>query len=771
MKSILFLTSLLFGAFAFSQMGTGQWRLHVSPTETVDVAAGNGVVLAAYPDGIQEYDVKSGESTYWTEVNSLSDINLTALFFDPVSDAFWVGYANGNIDKIKKNRVLNIPAIKLASVQGDKRVNKFYAHSGFIYVSSGLGIVKINPVKNEVVESYYPTGSADPILEVAIFQDTLYALTANKLLKGSLQNPALADQSQWTTDSRVETPAATAKYQNLVLFKNNLYLSYLDNVYGKDSIFQLSNAGFQMVVGDVDMEITNLKVLNNKLHVIQYYGVLSYEEINLAPTVLYSYSFTQQKYLKSIAFVGGDMYIGDAVHGLVYYNSIANNRILKIDGPPKNKYFRLGGTTDKIAVAGGSIYVNGFTYSTAGAYVLDGENWKLFDPYNQTAWQGKSIWDISTVTINPKNPNQMAFGSYSDEPLALSTNGNQITQLFDTSNSILQVSSEGNGMTLISDLKYDEKGNLWILNGESSKPLKVISSDGSWHAFDLGNNLKGVKSGKVVVDYNNNKWIYFPYIGMVGFKDGGTIANPADDKVRFFNKSIGELPSNNVTALAVDFDNKIWIGTDMGFAILYNSNGVFDAAAGDSKVQRIKLEFENQVSFMLGYTHITDIEVDGGNRKWMGTSGAGVFLLSADGTEIIQHFTKENSKLISDNIVDMQFNHSTGELFIITDKGMVSYRADASYEDPEYSDVIVFPNPVRPEFNGWITIQGIKYNSDIRVTDIAGNLVYKTTSNGGTAVWNGKNTSGEKVKAGVYLIWTASNDGKGRKVGKVTVIN
>lgn len=771
MKSILFLTSLLFANFAISQIGTGQWRLHVSPTETVDVAVGNGVVLVAYPDGIQEYDIKSGESTFWTEVNSLSDINITALFFDPLSDAFWVGYANGNIDKIKKNRVLNIPAIKIAQIPGDKKVNKFYQHSGFIYVSSGVGIVKINPMKNEVVESYYPTGSANPILEMVIFQDTMYALTANKLLKGSLQNPALADQSQWITDSRVETPASTAKYQNLVLFKNSLYLSYLDNVYGKDSIFQLSNAGFQMVVGDVDMEITNLKVLNNKLHVIQYYGVLSYEEINLAPTILYEYAFTQQKYLKSIAFSGEDMYIGDGFHGLVYYRSISDNRILKIDGPPKNKYFSLGGTKDKIAIAGGSIYVNGFTYSTAGAYVLEDEKWKLFDPFNQSAWAGKSIWDISTITINPKNTNQIAIGSYSKEPLALINDGKQIAQLYDTSNSIIEISKQGNGMTLISDLKYDEKGNLWIVNGECSKPLKVIASDGSWHQFDLGTNVKDIKSGKVVVDYNYNKWIYFPYTGMIGFKDGGTIANPSDDKVRFFNKSLSDLPSNNVTALAVDFDNKIWIGTDMGFAILYNSNGAFDAAQGSSKVQRIKLDYQGQTEFMLGYTHITDIEIDGGNRKWMGTSGAGVFLLSADGTEIIQHFTSENSKLVSNNIVDMQINQSTGELFIITDKGMVSYRSDATYEDPEYSDVIVFPNPVKPEFNGWITIQGIKYNSDIRITDVAGNLVYKTTSNGGTAAWNGKNTAGEKVKSGIYLIWTASNDGKGRKVGKVTIIN
>lgn len=773
MKSIIFLTSLLIVNYSFSQIGTGEWRLHVSPTETIDVAAGNGIVLAAYPDGIQEYDIESGESSFWTDVNSLSDINVTALFFDPVSDAFWVGYVNGNIDKIKKNTVQNIPAIKLAAIQGDKKVNQFYAYNGFIYVSSGLGIVKINPAKNEVVESYYPTGGTDPILEIVIFQDTIYALTSTQVLKGSMQNPALADQGQWIADSRVVAPATAVKYQNLVLFKNELYISSINEVYGLDTIFHISNSGMDYFVGSNEMQINNLKVLNNKLYVVQYYGFYAYEDVNLAPYILYEYGFSQAKNLKSLAVSNGDFYIGDAIHGLVYYRSQSENKKLAISGPPKNKFFSLGGTEDKLTITGGSLYVNGFTFSTAGGYVLEDEKWTLFDPFNQGAWQGKTVWDISSMTINPNNKDQIAMGSYGPTPLSIVHDGQQISEIYDPSNSLLQATSLGSGWTLISDLKYDEKGNLWIVNGESTSPLKVLSSDGTWHAFELGNEVRNKKSGKVVIDYNLNKWIYFPFTGMIGFKDGGTIGNPADDQYRFLNmgETTGDLPSNNVTALAVDFDNKIWIGTDAGFAILYNSDNIFNASPGQYNAQRIKLDFEGLTEYMLGYTHITDIEVDGGNRKWMGTSGAGIFLLSADGTEIIQHFTSENSRLISDNIIDMQFNHSTGELFIVTDKGLVSYRSDASYEDPEYSNVIVFPNPARPEFDGFITIQGIKYNSDVKITDVAGNLVYKTTSNGGTAVWNAENLNGEKVKTGVYLIWTASNEGKGRKVGKVTVIN
>ena len=232
----------------------------------------------------------------------------------------------------------------------------------------------------------------------------------------------------------------------------------------------------------------------------------------------------------------------------------------------------------------------------------------------------------------------------------------------------------------------------------------------------------------------------------------------------------GALPSSEVTALAVDFDNELWIGTDNGFAVLYNASNAFEASAGDYNAQRIKVEFEGNVEFVLGATAISDIEVDGANRKWFGTDNAGIILLSADGLEILEQHTVENSPLISNTILDLQMDHNTGELFIITDKGLISYRTDATFEDTDYSDVVVFPNPVRPEFTGPITIQGIKFDSDVKITDAAGSVVYQGRSNGGTATWDGKKLTGEPVTTGVYYIWTAPNEGKGRKVGKVLVV-
>ena len=322
-------------------------------------------------------------------------------------------------------------------------------------------------------------------------------------------------------------------------------------------------------------------------------------------------------------------------------------------------------------------------------------------------------------------------------------------------------------------MEYDDEGNLWIANCYSNKPLKVLKADGNWVSFETGTTPKGVFTSKLVIDNAGNKWMGLYERGLLAYNNNGTIDNLSDDSYKVLQTGTGNgnLPSNNVTAVAVDFDDEIWIGTEDGFVVLYNSAGVFGSTNVDAS--RILVNFEGNVEQLLDDTPISDIEIDGGNRKWIATASTGIFLLSADGQEVITHFTKENSPLISDNILDMEFDYQTGELFIVTDIGLVSYRSDATQGDPEYSNVTVFPNPVKPDYFGPITIQGIRYDSDVKITDVAGNLVYQTTSNGGTATWNGKTLTGENVPGGIYMIWTATNekkDGQNKKVAKVAVI-
>ena len=467
------------------------------------------------------------------------------------------------------------------------------------------------------------------------------------------------------------------------------------------------------------------------------------------------------------------MYIADRNSGILEMSGSGNRRIAD-SGPLHNSFFALNGTKDKIAVAGGVIQKTTFQYNVSGAYTFADESWHNFNRTTDALWDNKNVFDVSSIAINPNNTDQVAIGSYSEIPLSISDDGQKLTETFNQDNSPFIKHAAGiHDNICVSDVEYDSKGNLWVLNCFSLNPLKVYTKDKQWYQFPIQSSVQNKFSGRMIIDRNNHKWFAVLDEGLIGFNDNNTLDDPSDDQYVIINEgtNTGALPDGTVTAVAVDLDNEIWIGTPNGFAVLYNSEGAFGADPGDYNAQRIKIDFEGNVEYVLGNTSITDIEVDGGNRKWMGTANAGIFLLSADGMEVLASYTKENSPLISNNIIDMEFNDKTGELFIITDAGMVSLRTDASLGDDKYSDVIVFPNPVKPEFNGLITIQGIKEDSDVKFTDAAGNLVFRTTSNGGTATWDGKNLEGEKVSAGVYLIWTASNTEKGRKVGKVVVLN
>lgn len=756
----------------FSQIPTGNWRIHPLSHKTIDLAYGNGVVYNAFENAILEYDIASGDKSTWTSVNALSDVGITSLFFDTYSQGLFVGYENGKIDYIKNNKVINIPAIVLSNVSGLKKVNNFNAYNQKVYCSTGFGIVVIDPIKLEVSDTYYPTSNNTSIIDVDFANDSIFALTNTTLLKAKLSNPILADYSQWSQEANLPTLSSTSIYKDIVFLNDELYVLQQDPAYASDSVFCVKATGLEHVSQHIfNLEIYSISTFNNQIVVNVDGGTLLYQKI---VDGLYSqtnfYPMAGSGIVKSHFIGENEIWGGNHYKGLIHLKNGSQTNI-SIAGPPKDEFYRMTYNDGKIVVAGGGLDSKFMTYSHSGVYVFDNEEWTLMDEYNMDIWKGQQIWDYVSVAINPKNREEIAVGTYSTVPFSLIKNG-VVTEIFSGDNSEIEVNATSN-TTLISNLQYDKGGNIWMTNCFSSYPLKVYTTDGNWNKYAVSSSIMDKVINRFIIDNNGYKWMSASGAGIVVYDDKSTLTDESDDEVKVINNgaNTGALPSNDVNAIAIDLEGDLWVGTESGFAILYNASNIFNAEAGQYNAQRIKLEFEGNVEYLLGNTNITDIEVDGGNRKWLGTANAGLFLLSADGTEIIHSFTMENSPLISNTIMDLQLNHQTGELFIITDKGLISYRSDASAGDANYSDVKIFPNPVQPNFGGLITIQGIQYNSDVKITDVAGNLVYKTTSNGGTATWNGKTLDGQRVSTGVYLIWTAPNDGKGRKVGKVVVIN
>ena len=154
--------------------------------------------------------------------------------------------------------------------------------------------------------------------------------------------------------------------------------------------------------------------------------------------------------------------------------------------------------------------------------------------------------------------------------------------------------------------------------------------------------------------------------------------------------------------------------------------------------------------YLLGTEQINAIVVDGANRKWIGTQTSGIYLMSSDGLTTLAHFTTDNSTLLSNTILSIAIDPTTGEVFVGTGSGIASYRSDASDPKEDLTNAYAFPNPVRPNYAGVITITGLMENTTVNIIDAGGNLVCKTKSNGGIAVWDGCNFRGDRVGSGVY---------------------
>ena len=279
--------------------------------------------------------------------------------------------------------------------------------------------------------------------------------------------------------------------------------------------------------------------------------------------------------------------------------------------------------------------------------------------------------------------------------------------------------------------------------------------------------------GKIINTSTNQKWVLlWNGDGVFIFDIGEDIENDDDDLAKHLSIVDEEGDNYNVVfSIAEDLNGDIWIGTNKGPVIYYSPQQVFEENLIANRILVPINNPENQADYLLKDETISAIAIDGANRKWLGTLNSGVFLMSEDGTQEILHFQEDDSPLISNQINDIKIHPKTGEVFIATNKGLVSYMGQATEGNDSFKDVYVYPNPIRPGYEGDITITGLVSDVNVKITDITGNIVYETTSLGGQAIWDGKNFDGERVHTGVYLVFCTNDDGSKTHVTKLLFIH
>jgi ligand-binding sensor domain-containing protein len=314
-------------------------------------------------------------------------------------------------------------------------------------------------------------------------------------------------------------------------------------------------------------------------------------------------------------------------------------------------------------------------------------------------------------------------------------------------------------------MKYDKEGNLWLTNAKVNNGIKVLKSNNTWQSYNLNNivqNPKGLHYGNIDIDKNGTKWIASYAGGVIAFNE------KYNNKYIIINEENGNLPNNDVRCVAVDNRNQLWIGTFKGLRII-NSIDRF-VTENELSTTNIVIQ-EGDLAQELFYQQvIQDIKVDGSNNKWVAIADAGVFQVSPNGQTTIRRFTKENSPLPSNNVLDIEIDEVSGEVFFATDKGLVSYLGSSTRGDDDLQNVYAYPNPVRPGYTGTVKISGLMDKVNLKITDIEGNLVFETTSSGGTVEWDTTAFGKYKVASGVYMVFVTSSDAAETTVKKIMVV-
>lgn len=748
--------AVLFNASA-QEIPIGTWQDHLSYKSSVAVTHGNGITYCASESALFSYNNDDGSIERLNLVSGLSDIEITNVKFNSYNNKLIVAYKNGNIDIIDANKkITNLNFIKNnSSISGSKSVNKILFNNNLAYLSTGFGIVVLNTDKNEVADTYLygNLGAFINTNAVAFDNNYIYAATNNGVFFANKNSFNLADYNEWSQLSSL----SNQKYSNIVNYNGTLVVSTDSPNWESDSAYYFNGTTW-IKINNIGLNINKLETFNNKLLIVGS-GVGIYNTNFIQEDVLYTHGGSFGIDAADVHLDENNTYwIADKNNGLLKQKDNWNVSQIIPDGPNTSASFALDVNEDALWVVSGGYegyrMSNLFNIRKNYEWVQTPKN--MYNPQN-----GNQIYNFVSVLSNPKNTSQVFIGAWGGGLLEF--NNDVFTNFYNAQNSVLDSTSFGS--TSVSGMAFDKNNNLWVTSSYGDKVLAVKTPSNNWYNFKLDGTMVDYSVlTKVVVDKNDFVWILDSKSNKTHIlKHNNTFDDVSDD-----DKII--LPINDsreITTFIEDLDGEMWFGSNQGVGVIYNPSNVF---SGET-IQPIYIQQDGQTQLLLESERITAIAVDGANRKWIGTQTSGVYLLSDDGTEEIFHFTKENSPLFSNNIYDIKINNKTGEVFFATEKGLLSYKSTATEAQDDFSNVFVYPNPVREDYHGVIAIRGLVKDTDVRITDISGNLVSQTKSLGGQAIWDGKDLNGNRVQTGVYMVFNASPEGELKKAAKILFIH
>ncbi len=746
----------------------GTWKNYLSYYDISYLCEGGGHVWALASGNLFSYNPTDGDVQTYDRVNGLSATGIKAIAWCQGAHRLVVVYSNGLIDFIsEKGDIVCLSDFYSKTTSLDKTVNGLTVSGSHAYISMGFGILDIDVTK-AVVANTFNLGTA--VNATLIHGQDIVAATASGVYTAKTTDNLL-DRTQWR---QLTDKAFTHTYwldgQCVVLSLYDMYT--IDLTTG--ALTFCWKPGF-----------TNICATDKQIVFYGYGGT-------------YFQTTPQKHYTVSTAIYALYPTGKTTDKGDEYWTCTGDGRIVK-------GYFAQDGTcsfdeTTAIQADGpkyqwcGLLKIrNSLLYSTSGysdtnpyitptIQVWDGSAWTIYDESFVPALDHSYLVGLD-FDIDPKDPNHLFLGTRTG---LYEFQSGKLTKAYDIDNSPLKEVegiSRPKNYTYANGTLFDDDGRLWVFNGFSNTTSLMSLHNGKWtqhhnKAFTDNDGRSFIMQRTLMRDsrglywMTNYNWTYPVLACYQPSADPDTEGGDAAKKYpTFVNEDGTTLEVQTVSCCAEDNDHNIWIGTDVGpiylpSAQIGTDNDIF------MQVKVPRNDGTNLADYLLTGINTTAIAVDGAGRKWFGTAGHGIYLISADNMEQVQHFTTDNSALISDDIQSIAIDGKSGEVYIGTDKGLCSYTSEASdpADDMTKDNVYAYPNPVRPDYTGYITVTGLTLDADVKIVTSSGALVAQGHSTGGSFLWDGCDTKGKPVASGVYMVVTAKADGSKGTVCKIAVV-
>ena len=774
---LLFVFALGINAYAQDGVGIGNWRTHMPYQTVIDVELLGTKVYAATEYELFTYDKEDGNLQILNKINGLSDIGISTIRRNEKLDLLLVAYTNANIDLIdKQGNVFNMSDIKDKNILVDKSINNVVFKDQFAYVACGFGIVVFDLSRMEVKDTYYigENGSAVNVTDIAFYEGKIYASTTDGLYYADENGTNLANYSSWSFDNTMINPHLN--YNEMEVFAGKLFVNFTNGSYDQDTTFVLDHNQWDYFNKSFKTNKRELRVSGGLLLVSAYNKVFIYDESLQQKDILYSCggSLSPNAAVKDS---DGSLWIGDNRRGLInaFSNSNYNDK-LNPNGPYSKSVFQLSSYGKQVWMATGGHATNwAKLYQKDGVCHFDGNWWTNLHWGNNPVLEEEKISDFICCATDPRDTAVTYVGTWGSGVLKFQSN--KYVRKFDhnTDSCTLEPWIQDTRYVMICGMAFDSKGNLWVANSGANNLLSVMDRNGVWRSFNLGGTNSGIDIASMIIDQNDYKWIVRRAGNddkIIVFNDNGTLDNTDDDEVVSLRCISGQggISGTSVNCVAVDRDGVVWVGTDSGPCYYSDPKKLFGTAPYDASVVLVpRNDGTDQADPLFNEIKVLSIAVDGNNNKWFGLE-SGVYELTPDCRTEVLHFNADNSPLLDNSVNTMAINDD-GEVFFGTNSGLISYKGFATPGGDTNTDVMVYPNPVRPGFNGYVGIKGLVEDALVRITTVDGSFVTELVAEGGQAVWDCTNVNGQKVLPGIYLVFVSTKAGKEKFATKILVMN